>query len=783
MTPEQYAKVREVFQAAEELPPDRQRSFVLQQLDDPRLQREVLSLLEYHDRELALAEGATQRAEAGMTVVGQRRHASSKEPASLAELPSAVRVAQASQLFGKRRSWHRFWPIFASILVALVASLIAVAVERAARSQLVTVRQVQLQTIARSVGLTVRQWAVGKQSMVQTCTRSPQLQEAVEALSLAGRSDSPRELLLEHPARTTVDAQLRAAFGPQVRYVLWNRSGLTLASWQPDAADIGRMVPSDGLVEISRGFSGETLIHPPDRIEETTEGFEPEPMRPYMWVITPVRNPQGTVRAVLLVRGIGLRSELCEIFEQLDFESTGDAYAVDDRGIIRAPIRHTEQLRAAGIIPQGALTAETYLRAGDPGGPLNDITPTADEVEAFPLTVAASQAALARSGESLTSYRDYRGEPVIGVWRWLPELELGAIVEMSVDEAYAPLAVFRIALVGCVGILTLSAAATGFFLAHRTRELRRQDADSFGRYELLGELGSGGMGVVYRARHHLMKRPAALKIIRPDRLDQESTLRFDREVQLAAGLQSPHSVSLLDYGWTQDGRAYFAMELLDGITIHQAVQRSGGQSPGRVVDLLCQVCDSLSEAHARGLVHRDVKPRNIMLSHRGCQGDWAVLFDFGLAKPIEQETDLFVTRERIWAGTPMYMAPERFRNPRQTDPRSDLYSLAAVGYFMLAGRAPFAEVDPAGMFELILSTTPPPLETILADPTVRPIADVIGRAMAKEPASRPATAADFAAELRELRSRYVWTASDANRWWQQFSERPTAESTKPSPAV
>ncbi|QEG39765.1 serine/threonine protein kinase [Roseimaritima ulvae] len=766
MTPERYAVARQIFYDAEALPVGERRAFVEQQTNDPELRREVLSLLEFHDAEAAKAEGGTVKGGGSRTIVSD-----ATETASMADLPSAIRVARGSQLSAPSHARLRRWlPLLLSLIVALPSLMAIYGVERKAESSLQSLRYSQLEILGDTAAMAVREWAEGKIAIVQSWARTPQLQHNVSQLVELARQDQYREALVESSARAEIHKQMVALGGQDVRYVFWNRNGTTLASWQADAGDVGQRMPAAGSIELARAFAGETLLHKPDRITEPTVGFIAEQDVPLMWLVTPIRDPQGRTQAVMLVRGIGLYRELTAIFDELDFEDSGDTYAVDDRGWIRTELRHTERLRGTGLLPADATSAALYLRAGDPGHPLSRRRPLTADAATLPLTIAVSRAAARQSGQTVTPYRNYQGVEVVGAWRWLPELEMGAVSEISVQEAFATLTWLRWSLLGLAAVLTCSAAVAGFVVDQRFREVRQNEAEQFGRYELLDELGSGGMGVVYRARHQFMKRPAALKVIRPDREGQESRLRFDREVQLAAGLRSPHSVSIFDYGWTNDGRAYCAMEMLEGLTVHQAVSRAGKMPAGRVLHLLMHVCDSLAEAHRRGLVHRDVKPRNIMLSPRGECCDWAVLFDFGLAKPTEPDHQLFHTQERVWAGTPMFMAPERFRSPGRTDPRSDIYSLGAVGYFMLAGREPFSEIDPSGLFELILTSSPTPLEKLLEQSDVQPLAALLQQCMHKQVEQRPQSADELYAQLAKLRDQFPWTRQTATRWWEHHGQ-------------
>jgi serine/threonine protein kinase len=217
-------------------------------------------------------------------------------------------------------------------------------------------------------------------------------------------------------------------------------------------------------------------------------------------------------------------------------------------------------------------------------------------------------------------------------------------------------------------------------LRAEVREARR-----LGQYVLERKIGEGGMGQVYRARHGMMRRPTAIKLLRPDRAREVDLSRFEREVQLTARLTHPNTITIFDYGRTHDGVFYYAMELLDGATIQRIVAVDGAQPAGRVVRILAMVCGALSEAHAIGLIHRDIKPANIMLCTQGGERDVVKLLDFGLVKEFEVGRDVTLTDASVIVGTPQYMAPESILAPDTVDARADIYAVGAVAYYLLAG--------------------------------------------------------------------------------------------------
>jgi serine/threonine protein kinase len=276
------------------------------------------------------------------------------------------------------------------------------------------------------------------------------------------------------------------------------------------------------------------------------------------------------------------------------------------------------------------------------------------------------------------------------------------------------------------------------------------------------------MGVVYLARHRQLGRDTALKVMIGGRRRRQDQLRFDREARLAASLSSPHSVMIYDYGRSEDGESYCVMEFLRGLTLQEVVQRSGPQPVGRVLFILSQVCEALSEAHDLNLLHRDIKPQNIMLSLDQSVGDWAVLFDYGLAKPLEPAVDVYQTSEAHWSGTPMYMAPERFRQPDSMDRRSDIYSIGCVAYYLLSGHPPFVEQEAESLFALILSQQPTSLEQLLDEPLPQQVSELVMSCMAKSPDDRFATVADLSVAINNIRGQHPWTLEEARSWWDRY---------------
>jgi hypothetical protein len=296
-----------------------------------------------------------------------------------------------------------------------------------------------------------------------------------------------------------------------------------------------------------------------------------------------------------------------------------------------------------------------------------------------------------------------------------------------------------------------------------------RQAQVLGQYEIEEKIGEGAMGVVYRARHAFLPRPTAIKLLRPEITSRRFLERFKREVRAVGRLQHPSTVAIYDTGRTPDGALYYAMELLDGIELRDVVMHHGALPPGRVIHLLRQACGSLAEAHEAGMIHRDVKPGNIMVCRHGGLYDVVKLLDFGLVK--DQESNRGpegsrLTTERSVVGTPAYMSPEAITDPLQVDPRTDLYALGAVGYFMVTGGNMFDVNTRDEALRLQLTEIPPLPSERLGRPVPGDLEQLIMRCLEKDRDARPASARELDEALGNCRDASTWTQREARAWWQ-----------------
>ncbi len=304
-------------------------------------------------------------------------------------------------------------------------------------------------------------------------------------------------------------------------------------------------------------------------------------------------------------------------------------------------------------------------------------------------------------------------------------------------------------------------------------QLKQATAEELGSYKLDYLIGKGGMGEVWRAKHKMLARDAAIKLIRADvlagvngRQEQLIRKRFEREARATASLRSPHTVALFDFGHTQDNTFYYVMELLEGMDLQTMVERYGPLHHGRVVNILMQTAESLEEAHRAGLVHRDIKPRNLILAKMGMQYDFIKVLDFGLVKTNTMPDASLVTLDGVATGTPSYLPPEIAMGETNIDGRADLYSLGCVAYFLLTGSLVFDESTPTA-FALAHVQKPVVLPS---ERTKRPIPPALERIvmhlLEKKATNRPRSAQELQRQLRAIADELtVFTQSDAVNWW------------------
>jgi eukaryotic-like serine/threonine-protein kinase len=505
-----------------------------------------------------------------------------------------------------------------------------------------------------------------------------------------------------------------------------------------------------------------------------------------MQVAAPVRNLENHIVGALALI-INPEKEFSRILSVAHSGLSGETYAFDQTGLMISRSQFDAQLKALGLLDVTNTSSALNFRLHDPGGDLTKgFKPANSDPTTRPLTRLVASAVDGADAVDVVPSRDYRGVPVVGASCWLPQFGFGVATQIDADEAYRPLRVLQWVFVILILFLLLCATAM-FVLSNLSWRRRLSEAESklkqlsqaelklkqLGQYTLEEKIGEGGMGVVYRARHALLRRDTAVKLLVPELADAAAVARFEREVRLTCQLTHPNTIQVYDYGHTPDGIFYYAMEYLRGVNLHDLVAQFGPQPEGRVVHILAQVCDSLAEAHASGLIHRDIKPGNVFLCRRGGVPDFAKVLDFGLVREYLtgglDETN--PAGERMIEGTPWFTPPEAIQGSAPSDPRSDIYSVGALGYYLLTGQYIFDAESVAEIHEKQLAAAPIPPSERTPQPVSGELEQLLLRCLEKDMDLRPESALELRALLLATPAAAEWTLEARVAWWDAYHQR------------
>jgi serine/threonine-protein kinase len=592
---------------------------------------------------------------------------------------------------------------------------------RAVEDSLRELRAESLQSLLGSEVNALRVWIAEETGSVERIARDVRIREAVAELVRRPACAGPARARLEQ----TIRPVLRES---EATFDVVSAEGRLLATRFPDYCGLA-LTPAF-LAELKPALAGAPRFVRPYRDAERVES--PPRLRagaPFAWIAAPVHGGAGEVIAVLAIAQ-PVDGVFGSILRSARPGENGNAFAYDAAGALLSADRFGDTTTLAKL-------------AGD-----------------------AKQ-----EGVRLDPYVSHTGVEVIGAWRWLAEHGMGVGLEMRSAEAYAPLSYLNIAFGVVFGALVIAVFAA-LAAAWKVMRLAREPGRRLGAYRLGKRIGEGGVANVYLAQHDLLKRPTAVKLLKPARATDEMIARFEREVQLASSLSHPNTVEIFDYGRTRDGLFYYAMEYLDGMTVAELLQR---QSPlpaapaplpvARAVHILRQVCAALTEAHARDIVHRDIKPENIMVCRYGGVYDFVKLLDFGLVKHISEKHSRDLTRTLRILGTPLYMAPERLKNPADVDARADIYAVGAVAFLMLTGRRLFESNDDLALTSQILNDEPPRASRAAPQPIPLELDLIVTSCLEKKRELRPQRVADLVEAFDALSIEHRWTQREAQEWW------------------
>ena len=697
----------------------------------------------------------------------RHRHAAKQPQAHMTWASQSVSsTITRTGLFLKKQLW--VWPIVAVVMLSIVGFFVRHAIETTIKGNVSS----GLQTLVELESEMLVKWFAVQESTAESLANDSQVRQTVYKLLESPEAGSPPAVAADSELHRQLATELAPALAAHdfSGFLLTDNRKRILSS--SHASLIGQSGIDEYDRFLDRALEGETFVSTPfpSVVMLKNSNGQTRIGVPTMYVCAPVRDAAFQVVGVLALQ-IPPDREFTEILQLGRIGSSGECYAFDSAGVMISNSRFDEDLILLGLLPdQAGSRSMLQLLVRDPGDDMTKGFRPSVRRSQLPLTKMAAAATAGQNGVDVDGYRDYRGVPVIGAWTWMPKYEIGVAMEVEVAQAFRPLVILQRAFLAIYTLLILSAIAIFVFtliVARLQRQAREAviEAQQLGQYTLEQKLGEGGMGVVYKGRHSMLRRPTAIKLLHADKVNEISIARFEREVQITCQLNHPNTIAIYDYGRTPEGVFYYAMEYLDGIDLQQLVNQYGPQPESRVIHILTQICGSLFEAHSNGLVHRDVKPANVMLNRRGCQPDLVKVLDFGLVKAIDQDDRQRRSEDGMLTGTPLYMSPEAIQAPMTVDSSTDIYAVGAIGYFLLTGK-PVFEAD--GIAELLQKhlEESPVLPSKRSKITVSAqLEDAIMSCLEKTRAKRPQTARDLELKLSRCKAAEQWTIEEGDRWW------------------
>jgi eukaryotic-like serine/threonine-protein kinase len=731
-----HQRAKEIFGKLVELPREVQAK-ELEKLcaGDPHLRHEVGSLLDFHTARSLMAE------------------------------PPKPKIRNRSTLSTTRlrKSWLQrafaYLPIL-SLILLLTAAILPLTMYISAQVELNNkfVIEQKLNSVIAERSLQLDAWFTDKRSELQAVASKPPIQE--QLLRSEVDSNEIQRTIEESLASSATfclwDKQMRLLSRTQVA-----TEGKEIPGWTPfRCADL--MSAANGKLIVRIPVPGQFTLPPPLKNGDVT-------------MFCPVRSAAGEVVATLVIQSPLFGKSFDELVSKwnakLETIEAFDTYVVDFKGHLLSLNRFPEQLRQLSELVRERSNTELKSNESrsklnvqdilirDPGKNLLDGEVPETHPANWQLTRSVQGIVDAQNGTSSEGYRNYMGQTVVGSWRYLPSDNLGIVVELPRQSAFKYVADINRSLTVLLGLCTLGTLIGVVVIWPRraTRDLR-----TVGPYKIQELLGEGGMGKVYLAEHSLLCRPTAIKILSGEIADLSVLMRFEREVQLASQLTHPNTISIYDFGRNEEGLFYYAMEYIDGGHIGQLVEFDGPLPAGRCIYLIRQLCFALREAHLAGVVHRDIKPQNVMLCDRGGEPDFIKLVDYGLVKAFAPGVSDFTSHTNVILGTPRFMAPERLQSPWLADPRVDIYSIGGMLYFMLTADLP-PLVTPTGSQESAQFG----VETLDLKHGAIPFSDLLSQCMSCDPAIRPSSISTLLHGLDLLSVQFPWSREDSELWWKK----------------
>ena len=603
----------------------------------------------------------------------------------------------------------------------------------------------------------LNEWIRGEKEMMLSWTNQPLFRQNVNLFieSQPNATAPPSQKNIQ-----AISAMLHESIAAAhyTAFLVTGRDGNIVAAYKNSL--VGTKLNDTGMAFVKKAFQGETFMSLP---QFPIFFLDPDALSHNLPVIvlgTGIKDENDEIVATLLL-SIPPEDDFSALFSMLRFGANGDCYAFNKEAVMVSESRWTEQAAEQGLLLDNNRKSSILN--------IKLTNPAAKNQEGPSLTKMTRQALSGHKGFDLEGYRDYRGVEVIGAWTWIDDFQMGIAIEVEKKDAYRILLPLRLAQFGLILLLAGCTIALLFssyiiqFLKSKVEEVSR-----LGQYRLIEKIGEGGMGTVYLAKHAMLQRSTAIKLLKQDTDVADAVNRFEQEVQLTCRLNHPNTVEIYDYGRTAEDQFYYVMEYIDGLNMADLIEKEGPLPACRVVFLLRQICASLAEAHDLGLIHRDIKPLNVMVTVQGGIYDQVKVLDFGMVKDIDA-TNLDLDANQVLQGTPTYIAPERINDPAVADARTDIYSIGTIAFNALSGEDVFTGSSAMQVCVKVLQEEPRNLlsfENLLVPDS---LAKLVQQCLAKDPDGRPQSVKEIMIRLDEIKEELPaeWNQQRAEKWWKE----------------
>lgn len=602
----------------------------------------------------------------------------------------------------------------------------------------------------------VKQWHRGETEMVKSWVGA----EKVEEYTLSIQQNIAKGIAINKLISTSNYKNLYSlldAATDEVAYtdfLIAGRDGTVLLAKDPEF--VGTHVSPKTVSWIAMTADDKTLVPSIVFNEQIYQQNPDKNTTPVVPIIIPIKH-DGQYVATLFAM-VPTEIEFNQLFDIMGLGYDFDIFAFNAQGILITHSRRFNKLKNQSLLLNDELDT-TVLNAQ-----LRVPEQTQNDNQSLTYLAAESLNEKKVQGINLNGYKDFTGNKVLGAWLWLETVNIGIAIELdqtAADKLMQPLRLvqFVIFIFLCL-TLTIILGITYYNLKLKSKV---EQIEELGQYKLIDKIGEGGMGEVFFARHAMLLRPTAIKLLKTD-ADAEIMQRFKKEVRLTSRLRHPNTVEVYDYGLTQSGRFYYAMEYIEGFNLAEILEISKSIPAARVVYILKQICGSLKEAHDNGIVHRDIKPMNVMLNCRAGAYDQIKVLDFGLVKLFEEDkSDL--TSTQVLRGSPSYIAPERLVNARCADPSVDIYAVAAIGYNLLTGDDLYSGTTQMEIMSKAMSEMPAMIESTVENPIPDELITLLMRNLAKNSNERDNSMQSLIESLQQIENKYSWKQAQAKSWW------------------